>query len=425
MEATKAVQLSRRVGENVFEWRRRHLRTLDAMREWARGVPQHAEVPLSDQVRLMMVEMILERGRANLGEREMLSLLHATATEMAERMGISYSMQGYASLWKTVHSSMCEQVEAGMDIVEAHAREAFFVAAWERAGRNSYELELPLAELLLPSRTRLTGLHGDDLQLPFPAVYMEVPVDGLRIAGEAAEKSRIDGGIVGVGIVEDPHYFSTAAWRDEVERASDKEELGALLRDGRDGVSTRAWHICGCAAVGASMFTIPLDPRVDIAEYLQSEVTNLSPSDRDVFAFAMNAMVYATNVDGAGRVGIPLATEALLRQARAAKRERRRKIERRLADASREPHRILGMLETDRTVAEEDTEGEAPGAGSVLTVRTLVTGHWRRQVCGPRNTERKLIWIRPFWRGPDGAPWGQHSRRVLRAKALEKEILVG
>lgn len=35
---------------------------------------------------------------------------------------------------------------------------------------------------------------------------------------------------------------------------------------------------------------------------------------------------------------------------------------------------------------------------------TLVRGHWRNQVHGPRNTLRHLIWIAPFYRGPDGAP---------------------
>lgn len=35
---------------------------------------------------------------------------------------------------------------------------------------------------------------------------------------------------------------------------------------------------------------------------------------------------------------------------------------------------------------------------------TLVRGHWRNQPCGPRHALRQLIWIAPFYRGPDGAP---------------------
>lgn len=39
-----------------------------------------------------------------------------------------------------------------------------------------------------------------------------------------------------------------------------------------------------------------------------------------------------------------------------------------------------------------------------ITVQTLVAGHWRNQVCGTGNKDRKYIHIEPFWRGPEGAP---------------------
>jgi hypothetical protein len=38
-----------------------------------------------------------------------------------------------------------------------------------------------------------------------------------------------------------------------------------------------------------------------------------------------------------------------------------------------------------------------------ITVRTVVRGHYRRQACGPRHSERKLIWIAPHIRGKDVA----------------------
>jgi hypothetical protein len=42
--------------------------------------------------------------------------------------------------------------------------------------------------------------------------------------------------------------------------------------------------------------------------------------------------------------------------------------------------------------------------GSSPTVQVLVTGHWKGQPYGPRNTLRKRIWRQPFWRGPEDAP---------------------
>lgn len=37
------------------------------------------------------------------------------------------------------------------------------------------------------------------------------------------------------------------------------------------------------------------------------------------------------------------------------------------------------------------------------TVQTLVRGHYRRQPWGPGSLQRKVIWIEPFWRGPEEA----------------------
>jgi hypothetical protein len=43
------------------------------------------------------------------------------------------------------------------------------------------------------------------------------------------------------------------------------------------------------------------------------------------------------------------------------------------------------------------------GNGSRPQVRFMVRGHWRQQAHGQRNEERKLVWIRPFYKGPDMA----------------------
>lgn len=41
--------------------------------------------------------------------------------------------------------------------------------------------------------------------------------------------------------------------------------------------------------------------------------------------------------------------------------------------------------------------------GSAPKVRFVVRGHWRNQACGPKLTERKHIWVLPYWKGPDEA----------------------
>jgi hypothetical protein len=41
--------------------------------------------------------------------------------------------------------------------------------------------------------------------------------------------------------------------------------------------------------------------------------------------------------------------------------------------------------------------------GGVPTVQTLVRGHYKRQVIGIAKSGRKVIWIEPYWRGPEDA----------------------
>lgn len=42
--------------------------------------------------------------------------------------------------------------------------------------------------------------------------------------------------------------------------------------------------------------------------------------------------------------------------------------------------------------------------GKSPTVQCVVTGHWKMQAHGPGRTERKRIFIEPYWRGPEDAP---------------------
>ena len=41
--------------------------------------------------------------------------------------------------------------------------------------------------------------------------------------------------------------------------------------------------------------------------------------------------------------------------------------------------------------------------GSAPSVQFIVRGHWRRQAHGPGHSQRKIIWIQPFWKGPEDA----------------------
>lgn len=50
------------------------------------------------------------------------------------------------------------------------------------------------------------------------------------------------------------------------------------------------------------------------------------------------------------------------------------------------------------------------GTGTFLTYRSITSGHWRNQPYGKGRQEVKRIWIHPYVRGPEGAPFHQTTK---------------
>jgi hypothetical protein len=51
-----------------------------------------------------------------------------------------------------------------------------------------------------------------------------------------------------------------------------------------------------------------------------------------------------------------------------------------------------------------------------VSKRFVVRGHWRQQACGPARSERKRMWIQPFWKGPAA------GEKLVRAYRVEPEL---
>jgi hypothetical protein len=83
------------------------------------------------------------------------------------------------------------------------------------------------------------------------------------------------------------------------------------------------------------------------------------------------------------------------------------------------PHRII-FVGRDMTVKATPAlrqfirHGDGHGSPSV---QTLVRGHTKRQICGPGGSLRKIIWVEPYWRGPEEAPILVRPYRVGGATA--------
>lgn len=72
--------------------------------------------------------------------------------------------------------------------------------------------------------------------------------------------------------------------------------------------------------------------------------------------------------------------------------------------------RVGKPVEVDcRTALTEYVNGERLNPQAV---QFLVRGHWRRQACGAGLSERRLMWIEPYWKGPVDAPINTRPHRL-------------
>lgn len=77
-----------------------------------------------------------------------------------------------------------------------------------------------------------------------------------------------------------------------------------------------------------------------------------------------------------------------------ASRSERRRIERELPEG----------LHVLRLTSGVSAPTERREGGVAWSHRWMVRGHWRLQPCGPRRSQRRLIWIDPFIKGPSDKP---------------------
>jgi hypothetical protein len=63
-------------------------------------------------------------------------------------------------------------------------------------------------------------------------------------------------------------------------------------------------------------------------------------------------------------------------------------------------------------VADYLASGSKRKNGAPPSVQVIVRGHYKRQVVGVGRKGRKVIWVQPYWRGPDGAPILTHPKRI-------------
>jgi hypothetical protein len=259
-----------------------------------------------------------------------------------------------------------------------------FHATFQLKYRRTYVIRQGLAERL--NRTHLRGLHGRDLRLPYPAIYLKIPPvePPLKIWNEDSGWHTVES----IYVVE-------------------------------EDTDPRSWRLMACGECrGELMPGVPddavfhwelrLPDDMLLIEALARQQEAVRRDERRIghtfgpnavewqrlFLFVLNVVLYATMPDA--RVRPDPQVEAARRRIKGSG-ERRRAAERKW--------RRLGY----RMIVGDGIE--RPSTRELMT-RTYVEGYYRQQPYGPAASLRRRQWISPHWRGPDDAPVSTTQHRL-------------
>lgn len=283
-------------------------------------------------------------------------------------------------------------------------------ASWKKAGRKVYEVAPGLAEHL--SNTEVHNVQTEFVKLPFNTICIQVPWHA---------KLELPGRIVDRMVEDHPNLEKIGT------QAVDCIMVSATV-DVYDGVATQVWQVTivsdgqqgtidGLPDYACYSFPVPFFADKTIEDCIKYRRKSLDTMKKELypdpvwetyFKWVLNFILYLSYEPAVameeiiGNKDYRQLKERLIKLPPGHKKER---LQERLRATSKQERLYVG-----RGFPRVPTHSE-PGSGKQLTIRTMVTGHWRNQAFGTGRQEHRLIWIRPFWRGPMHAE--EHNPRRI------------
>lgn len=302
--------------------------------------------------------------------------------------------------------------------IQTHNIASFASLAWMMSGKKTYTVAKDLTTAL--RATKLNTYAADWLRSPAPAIYVEFPPKQFTFTTYADNITPSDTGYVtldveGAYILEDTSPQGMRLWRivvicPYVGQPSrfvhvnhyyiplyENKPIGDCVYDAV--AMMKGEKVCEVSIPGNEIGKIGV-----LGGKHTSWDKRIISSAKDVFHFLMNIIIYVTRED-ADAILVNVSSEYSKYRSRMleAKGNKRDSLKEHLKKLNSGTRILLGKNYTIKRWDEKTASQHADG-GRHITVRTLVSGHWRNQAFGVGKLEHKTIWIEPFWRGPEAAP---------------------
>lgn len=257
------------------------------------------------------------------------------------------------------------------------------IAHWHAMGRKEYTVSKGLSQKL--RHTKLKGYPTANLCLPYGAIYINFQdyedFGPTHVAGCLVTQTEM-------------HISMAVIVTELVGRGTRVPQTLSLRRT-----------------------TATLDEALSLAIATNRDhnfnMDTYEESWRALFSYIVNIILYATmrEAESVFQYHDPTYTKLQKRLKQQKSPQKREKIKQQLKKITSSGYIYLGgTIKVDRT--EEQQESQGFKGKWRITVRTLVSGHWRNQPCGTGKMDNKRIWIEPFWRGPEGAPITQKKHHL-------------
>ncbi len=220
--------------------------------------------------------------------------------------------------------------------------------AWAFAGYNVFELGNDFVAAMLLTDPR--EIRFDDLRLPFPAVLITIP-DRFVIGAEGRSYTKL-------------HLsYVDGCW--DLYATDGAHVLDTSVAEGQ----TLSWDFF------EGIETVESDSELDDAD---------AGAIQAIRRIAFGMLAYVTAVD-----------RAIEERATAApkRRDGDKRVRPRVHDVGR-------VVKIDPTLVRYARAG-AKEIALQIKRRFIVRGHYRNQAHGPGRRHRKMIWIEPYWKGPE------------------------
>lgn len=288
---------------------------------------------------------------------------------------------------------------------------------WEKCGKKTYTVTPKLTEAL--RATKINKYPSELLRSPHASIYIEFPHKTFFAVADADAVTPSETGYVtfpveGVYIMEDDAIEDMRLWRiiivsQYAEKPATNVQVNHFYIPLIEGAS-----IDECLAISMEMMKgrkeLPVQVKgSDKTTYIGGNYGNswdkkIIDCAVEIFKFVMNVVIYVTRSDADitfAHISPEYANfkERMLK----AQGKKREELKQRMRGFNPGVRILLGK---DYVIKRWDGEAKVAGeaTGRHITVRTLVSGHWRNQACGVGSLDRKTIWIEPHWRGPEAAP---------------------